>query len=343
VALVANTADVPIDVSVRGTAGQNVVRLAPEGGDVGKATPGAPLTMNVPAHQSKVVLVQVRAHRPLRRGTTALVVTATVRPQHGAAPVDITASQALDVTLSADVLPGLLGVGSVVVIPGLIAVWVALTVLYRDRRRLGLTVRSPASEIWENKLWFLASGTVSLVGAWLYAATGGADLRDTYTLTDVAVLTVVLGLLGFAVAEAMVWWHRRKVPAVAPTSTPLEVLRAAARADSRVLRPAYRTSDGKYGLLIHNDKDAVVLVPPIQFTEIDDISDAIKHDKLRDAVAGIERTIDAEHHVRFDGDSKYVEGPRAVVNATPSGSRRERILVYEDQDEGEPTETNAAP
>jgi hypothetical protein len=329
VAVIANAADVPADVSVRGTAGQHDVRLALEGGDVARATPGAPLTMTVPARQSKVVLVQVRAHRPLRRGTTALVVTATVRTPHGATPVDVTASQAFDVALSADVLPGLLGVGSVLVIPGLVAVWAALTVLYRDRRRLGLTVPAAANQIWDNKLWLLAAVAVSLVGALLYSAAGFADLLDTYALSDVAVVTVVLGVLGAAVAGVMVWRHRQNVPVVAPISMPLEVLRAAARADGRVLRPAYRTPDGKLGLLVHSDNEAVVLTPQIQFTEVD-ISGLVDNDALGEAVAGIERANDAEHHVRFSPDSQYLAGPRAVVGATPSGSAREPILKYVD-------------
>jgi hypothetical protein len=52
--------------------------------------------MTEPPRHSAVVLVQVQAQRPLRRGTTALVVTATIGTPHGAAPVDVTASRDLD-------------------------------------------------------------------------------------------------------------------------------------------------------------------------------------------------------------------------------------------------------
>jgi hypothetical protein len=79
---------------------------------------------------------------------------------------------------SADILPGLPGVGSVVVIPGLVAIWATLTVLHRDRRQLGLATGTAGSQIWDNKLWLLAAAAVSLVAAMLYSVAGFADLLD---------------------------------------------------------------------------------------------------------------------------------------------------------------------
>lgn len=335
VAVVGNLADVPITVLVRATAGQHIVRLAAEVGDVGRAAPGVPLAMTVPARQSAVVLVQVQAHRPLRRGTAALVVTATVHTHLSAAPTDITASRQLEVALSADVLPGMIGVGSVLVIPGLVAIWAVLTVLYLDRRRLGLPVRSVGGQIWDNKLWLLAAAGVSLLAAVLYSAAGFADLLDTYTLGDIAVVTAVSGLLGAAASAVAVWAHRLRVPAVTPMSTELSVLKAAGSKETTgVSRRVYRTSDGKRGVYVHTDWGVIVLTPPIEYTEIDGIENV---GSLQQAVGKIDG---AEDHIRFrqSGDNEYVAGPCAVPEATPCGW--DEILQYVDVDD---FKKNAAP
>jgi hypothetical protein len=108
--------------------------------------------MTVPPRHSAVVLVQVQAQRPLRRG-----------PRRGT---------------SADILPGLQGVGSVVVISDLVAIWATLAVLHRDRRQLGLATGTAGIQIWDNKLWLLAAAAVSLVAAMLYSVAGFADLLD---------------------------------------------------------------------------------------------------------------------------------------------------------------------
>jgi hypothetical protein len=330
VAVVTNSDELPVEVSMRASAGENTVRLTTERGDLAGAAPNVPLTMTVPPRQARVVLVQVQAHRPIRRGSTALVVTATTRTPHGTSPVEVSASRDLDVALSADVLPGLLGVGSVVVIPGLLAIWAALTVLHRERRQLGLTTPNAGSQMWENKLWLLAAAAVSLLAALLYSAAGFADLLDTYSLSDVAAVSVVSGFIGAAIAGILVWWHRRKVPAITPTSAPLAVLRAAQRADGKVSRLVYEAPDGKRGLLVHLDRDAAVLAPPIQYTEID-IESLIQDERLGEAVIGIVKTTDGEHRLRFRQDDGYVDGPRAVVGGAPVSSTRERILQYVDE------------
>jgi len=327
VAVIDNATDTTATVVVRATAGQHVVRLVAQGGDVTAAKPGGSVTLTMEPRRSAVVLIEVRAQRPLRRGTTAVVVTASVTAPQDAAPVDVSAVRSLDVALSADLLPGLLGVGSILVVPGLVTIWAALTVLGRDRRRIGLAAPDAASRIWENKLWMLAAAAVSLVAAALYAALGFANLLDTYTLSDVAIVTVAAGLLGAAAAGAAVWRHRRGTPAVTPGSPPLAVLDAAARAEDTMARPVYRTTDGKLGLLVQHDRDAVVLTPQIEYTEIDGLDDQAQ---LKSAIARIPKTADAEHRMRFRADSNGLDGPRAHVGALPAAEPHRPILKYVD-------------
>lgn len=332
VAVVANGADVPAQVAVRAVAGRHPVRLAIEGADVTEAQPNTPLELTVPARQSRAVFVEVRGDRPLRRGTTALVVTAAVRTSPDAAPVDISATRDLEVALSADLLPGVLGVGTALVVPGLVAIWAGLSVHQWDRRRIGLEQAPPSKQIWDNKLWLLAAATVSLAGAWLYAAAGFVDVLDTYTLRDIGTLAVVLGGLAAGATGVAVWRHRRRVPAVPPKAEPLDVLKAAARADGGLLRPVYR-HDGKLGLWVHDDGDAVVLTPPVEYTEMDiriDDTSAAAGDSLQQALRTIGATSGGARRVRLASDSAFVDGPRAVQGAAPSGGQRQAILRYVD-------------
>lgn len=330
-AVVGNLADVPISVSVRATAGQQVVRLARKGQDVTQSAPGAPLALTVPARRSAVVLVQVEAHLPLRPGTAGLVVIAAVRPYPSAESSDITVSQQLNVALSADVLPGLTGVGSVLAIPGLVGVWAILSVWYLDRRRLGLAVRGVGSQIWDNKLWLLAAAALSLLAALVYSAAGFADLLVAYTVRDIVIVTVATGLLGALASAVVVWLHRRKVPAITPTSTELSVLQAANSKDNPELsRMVYHTPDGRRGLLVHKDWGAIVLTPPVE-ANIDDI-EAIGslQDAIKEVQKAIKRTDGPKGKIRFlqSGDNDYIERPCAVPEATNGG--REEILLYKD-------------
>jgi hypothetical protein len=335
VAVVTNLADVSVDVLVSATAGKNDVRLSAEGGNVVKAVTGAPVALSVPARGFKVVLLQVKAHGLLRRGTSTVVLGTARTTLRDEAPMDVTASSKLDASVSADVLPGLLGVGSVLAIPGLVAIWAGLAVVYRDRRRIGLEPPPAARQIWENKLWFLPAAAVSLLAAGLYSAAvyrevWSADLLDAYTLRDVFLVTWLAGLGGAAVAASIVHAHRRKVAVVTPTSQPIEVLKAASRADPRAKRSVYQTPDSKLGLLIHADGKAVVLAPPVEFTEMD-IAKALQGDgSLPNVIDGVRAAREGDYRMRFMRDDKYINGPRAVLGATPSGVPKELLLKYYD-------------
>lgn len=332
VAVITNTADTPVDLSIRAMAGQHLVRLAAEQSDIVHAAPAKPMTMVVAARQSTVARVQVQAKRPLRRGTTSLVVTATVRPVRGMPTVDVTAERNLDVELSADVLPGMLGVGSVLAIPGLVAVWVMLTILRHDRRRIGLDGNCPSvgSQIWDNKLWLLVAVAISLVAAWLYSSLGFTDLLDTYTVSDIVTVSLALGVLVALVGTAALRVRRRITREITPTSTPIEVLLAAEREQHFVNRPVYYVSDNKKGIVVRHDWGAVILTPPIEFTEIDGISTKVANNTLVGVVDLIKNQTDFQRLLRFSSDSQYINGPQAIRPTGPPGGPRVPLLAYRD-------------
>ncbi|GAA3158877.1 hypothetical protein GCM10010531_07800 [Blastococcus jejuensis] len=321
VAVVTNSGETAATVTVRADAGGHVVRLAAGDDDVSAARAGEPIELTVGPRATALVQVRVEAQRPLRRGAAGLVVTATSETDDGAGPVDAVATREIDVALAADELPGVLGVGSIVVVPGLVAVWALLTVLTRDRRRIGLAPPAVGKRIWDDKLWMLAAVTVSLAAAWLYALVGAADLLDTYTVSDIVVVSVTCGLLAAGGAALRVWWHRRAVPAVTPTSSPLAVLGAAAKADPALDRPVYRDTGGACGLLVHTDGEAMVLTPPVEYMEMD-VRDQERSGRLADVAAVMATQPDAEHRMRFQQKEGWLPGPTPVPGATPAGNER---------------------
>ncbi|MEU4742507.1 hypothetical protein AB0G02_18870 [Actinosynnema sp. NPDC023658] len=230
--------------------------------------------------------------------------------------------------LSADLLPAPFD-GVSWLIPGIVAVWGFFAVLGWDRRRIGLLPPSVWGHLWENKLLLLLAGAVALVAAWAYTRLGGVDMLDTVPMNDVLVVSVLAGVLGVLAAAVKVWHHRRSVPVLTQRSGPLSTLDAASKSDDRIDRPAYRTTDGKVGLLVHEDQGAVVLTPPIQYTEIDRVADSIEKQHLGTAVTSIEQDPEWGRKVRFAASDTYVSSPTAVVDAVPFGPS-EPILQYVD-------------
>ena len=101
-----------------------------------------------------LVQAQVTAVVPVRRGAAALVVTATTVSDP---PTTVSATRQLDVALAADALPGPIGIGSLLLLPGLVALWTAITVWNDDRRRIGLAPSTAGKQIWDDKLWLAAA------------------------------------------------------------------------------------------------------------------------------------------------------------------------------------------
>ena len=317
VAVLTNSVDVPAEVTVRALAGPHRARL-------GGADPGAPLTLTVGARETATVPVVVEARDRLRRGTSALVLIGTVRSE-GTEPFDITAARDLDVALAADVLPGALGVTSVLVVPGLVAIWAALLVWTWDRRRLQLTVPDPAARMWDNKMWLFAALAASVLLAFAYTAVGAADLFDTYALTDIGILAAAGGLLGAGIVALFLWWYRARVPLIRAGSSQLAVLNAAARFDGRGARREYRTTGGERGLLVHFDHGLPVLTPRIVYAEVDDVDakgplgPAIR--LIRAAHRGVER-------LEFLQENGAVRRPGVCPGAEEQSAKTTPILKY---------------
>ena len=124
-------------------------------------------SLDVPAFelkpkQAKDVALTVRADGALRRGNVGLVVRGEVT---GAGQTQqLVVTRELSVAVAADELPGPLGVGTMVVVPGLVALLVFFEVRALDRKRIGVS-HPGAMAVWNDKTWLLAAGGASLAAA----------------------------------------------------------------------------------------------------------------------------------------------------------------------------------
>jgi hypothetical protein len=240
---------------------------------------------------------------------------------------EVIASKNLQVSLAADLLPAPLGVGSVVLVPGLLAIWAIVAVYQRDRQHIGLQTSSAAAQVWDNKILLVASILISVVAASVYKSLGFGDVWSAPALSDVIILSAASAVIGGLVMDLGLFLRRRiSTPAVSPKSGPLDVLHAAARAEDSIARQVYRTTDGLRGLLVHKDLGAFVITPPIQYADVDGIPGR----PLTNAVTLIENTPNPREHVQFLTDDRYVRGPRATADATPLADQKEDILQYTD-------------
>lgn len=323
--IVDNSSDSPISVALRAEAAENDVRLAPEGDDVGRAVVGAPVDLTVPGHQSAVVSVQVESRPPVRRGTVGLIISATIREKGSAASFTIVASRDLTVTLSTDALPGAIGIGSILLLPGLLAVWAFLAVLQWDRRRIGVKTTSVSAIMWQDKLWLVAALAVSLLAAAIYSALGFLNLFDTYTMQDVVKVGAACGMVGAGAAALVVLAHRRRIKAINRDSSALDVIEAAAKFDGNtVSRETYRTPGGELGILVHEDRGELVLTPPIFCNS--SLPDGYKT-RLQMVVEMTQEKPEKERDLHFDRQTGTISRPTAVDgNATPVGTQE--IIKY---------------
>ncbi|MGA8047575.1 MAG: hypothetical protein WCA30_15045 [Dermatophilaceae bacterium] len=335
VAVLRNAGAEPVRIRLGGTAGEHDVRLAAEGDDVALADPGAELEVELTSEGAAVVQVRVETDGPVRRGSVALVLTAGVTaPQ---ADYVVTATQSLDTSLSTDILPGIVGLGSVLFVPGLVAVWVWLAVRSREERRRGLVPASPASKIFDNKLWLFVAAAISVAAAIAYAAVGFTNLFDTYALWDIVQLSLVCGVVSLVVASVVVAVQGRGVPTLEKGLDPRATLAEAGGFSPLNQRAVYKTTDGKLGLLVKTVSDnALVLSPPIWFTELDGVGSALNRKAPLPEIVGImeeeggyERKVIYAHG---DGVSGYVPQPVAVRGAVPTGEDQVPLLLPHDFD-----------
>ncbi|HEX9992981.1 MAG TPA: hypothetical protein VGB14_08650 [Acidimicrobiales bacterium] len=278
-------------------------------------------SLSVAPRSAERVGLTVEADDELRRGAVGVVVRAEVA---GDGTQDVVATRELEVALAADALPGPLGVGSMLVLPGLVALLAFFEVRASDRRRIG--ARHPgAKAVWDDKTWILLGGIVSLAAAAVYTLVAGRDLLDVYELSDIAVLTIVVGALGAGAALVANWQHRRDVPAVVETSPVTDVLRAAARSSGSVTRRRYKVGD-RYGLLVQRDGAALVLSPPICFESGGPVRKAFDDTKDPDRFAKAVAAMPADFDGRFDPGADDIAGPIVVEQAVEAGQGD--LLVY---------------
>jgi len=256
-----------------------------------------------------------------------LVLTATITGADGVTS-EVTVAKDLKVSLAADILPAPLGIGSVVLVPGLVAIWAIVAVYQRDRQRIGLQTSSAAAQIWDNKILLAAAVLLSVVAASTYKVLGLGDVWSAPTLSEVIILSAVSAVVGGLVTELVLSLRRLiDTPAVSPGTEPLDILRAAARAEDLIARQVYRTADGHLGLLVHVDLGAFVITPPIQHN-VDNIQGT---KPLTPAIALIEGTENPREHIQFLDDERYVQGPCAVTSATGPADQQEDILQWTDE------------
>jgi hypothetical protein len=327
VAVLQNLVDAPVSVVLTASAGPHVVRLAKTDSQTVKTTVPGPLTLHLQPRATASVIVETIAHLPLPRGSVPLVLTATITGADGVTS-EVTVAKDLKVSLAADILPAPLGVGSVVLVPGLVAIWAIVAVYQRDRRRIGLQTSSAAAQIWDNKILLAAAIVLSVIAVGTYKVLGLGDVWSAPTLSEVIILSAASAVVGGLVTELVLSLRRLiDTPAVSPGIEPLDVLRAAARAEDLIARQVYRTADGHRGLLVHVDLGASVITPPIQH-DVDNIEGSRL---LTPAIDLIEGTGHPREHIQFLHDERYVQGPCTVTSAIHLTDPPEDILQYTDE------------
>ncbi|MFI6447849.1 hypothetical protein [Kitasatospora sp. NPDC050543] len=353
-AVVTNPGDIEVEVDVSADAGRHEARVATKTANLGDKKTSNTVTLKVAPHSAALAFVEVRARQPTRLERAAVVVMAAVRPaaprpvgptaqpSPPARPSDPVATRELKVELAgSDLLPGVLGLGSILIVPGLLAVTAALAVWVRDRRKLGQRPRPElASILWGNKLWLLGAGVASLVTMWLYALSGQGDLLDAWSWRDLVVVSVGGAAVSAVLSALVVWVYRRHKPRINSQSSPLDVLRAAARKDGSLFeRPVYETSDQppRCGLLVHEDAGATVLAPPIRFSGPDELVTLWRNTQSRRLKAAISVIKNATPDSGSFSDAGYVSEPGVqwVSEPTVTTDRKlsnrlpESILRYE--------------
>ena len=322
-----NNGDASADVTLKAFAGQHIVRLAAQDKDVADAAAGTALKVVIPANSTASALLRVEAKPPLRRGSAAAVVTAEV--ESGSEHYEVVSTTLLTTSLSADALPAVLGVSTALFIPGFLGVWSFLSVLSRDRRRLGVDAPDAGEQIWKNKLWLVAAAGLSVVIAFVAAWLGTAYLFDTYSITEILQVSIAAALLGLLAGWVIVQLHRKWVPLINAESAPLDVVRAAAAADVATERDIYQGTDGRKGLFVHKDRGEVVLTPQIAMTNMKAVSDLVDQGgrELPRALQMI-NAASGQDRLWFPTDEGFVATPGPLAGAKYTG-KKARLLRYE--------------
>ncbi|MFI0910510.1 hypothetical protein [Streptomyces abikoensis] len=271
-----------------------------------------------------------------------MVIIAKPRPVHSKpgisrAAADPAVSRDLNIELAGtELLPGLVKIGSAIAVPGLLAVIAALQMWVLDRRKLGLQ-KNAASIMWANKLWLLAAVAISLAAAWVSTNWfHRVDLLDAFSWLDLWLVAASSGVAAAALTWITLRVFRIYKPLITEDSSPLDVLRAAARHGPHFERLVYSTSGDNplYGILVHRDGEATVLTAPIVFSgpsELEDLCSIPKGDErrhLKQAIKAIRKDPAPFKTAKYESNQNWVSRPTTVLSPRLHAQNPECIFHY---------------
>ncbi|WP_229665765.1 hypothetical protein [Ornithinimicrobium pekingense] len=294
------------------------------------------LEVEMPAKSVASAIVHARVTDAISRGSVAVVVSADVMDKAGVRRETLMAAQNLQASLSADALPTFFGVSGALLFPGTAMVYAYLAVLRWDQKRLRVTPTSIGARLWQDKELLALAALLSVGLAWVFSHVGLGSFFDTYTVPDLAIATALAAVLGALLALLRVAIHRRGTRLLTSVSSKLEVVQASETADPSNLRPVYKTSNDKRGVLIHVDRGIPVLAPRMGYMEIDVDQAAPKlpnnqPQRLSDITRHLAEDPIAKDDVRlvYLQSQDWVSHPGAAIDARPTGES-DVLLRYSD-------------
>ena len=290
----------------------------------------APAMMTIPATSVVMVPVTVAAGKPVRVGTTTVTVVLLVTAPPDAVAI-VTATKDLSIALSTTVLvPGLLGISSALLVPGLFAIYAWLLLRNMDSRNRKYSVTAVTETMWNTKSYLLLALVISLVLAYLLAATrislplvGVVDLFHSATLGALLISIAIAFLLGGMGSGVIALIRARRYPVVTESSTEEDVLKAMAKHTASTDAASYVTDDAR-GLLLLHERGFLVLVPQINFFGPDDLVKASDGGNLS---AFVDILKDGKT-LSFTKDAGWIARPKVVADAGAKQATHEKLLQY---------------
>jgi hypothetical protein len=271
------------------------------------------------------------ATTPVRPRQVALLVDAAVTAHSGGGQaVDVTTTRDMTLTASASgLIPSVIGIGSVLVFPGLAAVIAFLLIREWDRSRTGVRMRNIFAVVWDDKFWLLLAAAISLAAIWACTQVSDIDLIEAPWRLALLGLVGVCAALAAAVSLVKVAVHRRRVPLINADSTAIDVIKAAAKSDPRRDRPVVAVSAEEVGTFVHHDYDLVVVAPRIWISRPGRLT---KPGTTLADIATAARTQPDELDVDFDrpAPAGWVARPGPVTGDPVWKDDRERLPRYRD-------------
>lgn len=308
-----NISNLAIHVGVVVSAGRHEATVSTTAGSESTARS---VGVDISPGESKDVFVRAQGGKRVKTETASVYVDATVTAD-GAEATHLSAAKDVEVSMAgSDLLPNALGVGSALLVPGLVGMWAFLDVRRKDRKDRGLEATPTAKEMWDDKIWLLAGALLSVGAIYVAAPILGVNLLDEFNLKDLLVITAGTTLVAALVSFGVVLLQRRGATSVTVETNEIDVLGAAAKADGAYIREKYETSDKKVGLLVRKQGDAYVLMPQILYSRPAH-RDAADHNDLAAALAVIKAA--ADFNGAYTQDPAWIPCPAAYVSAQRAG------------------------